>query len=196
MGQLYISAARILHSITSERRSTPLQRGILSPSRYLAHLSDYWSKSLVSNSQTVRQLSTFHACIGFCLSIRKEFHKCLKTGCGIENSQLKEAHAIDALLGFLSIAAVRLLALKELARTNPDAPAKEHVDQGYIDVPCTVQKLKNRQPTVRQFWREVARVGGFLARKSDGDPGWQTLWRGMRHLEDWVVGYQAAKKCG
>ena len=29
----------------------------------------------------------------------------------------------------------------------------------------------------------VARLGGFLARKSDGEPGWQTLWEGWQQLQ-------------
>jgi hypothetical protein len=30
---------------------------------------------------------------------------------------------------------------------------------------------------VHREWRR-ARLGGFLARKSDGEPGWQTIWKG------------------
>jgi hypothetical protein len=28
----------------------------------------------------------------------------------------------------------------------------------------------------------IARLGGFLARKHDGSPGWQTIWRGWQRL--------------
>jgi hypothetical protein len=28
----------------------------------------------------------------------------------------------------------------------------------------------------------TARLGGFLARKQDGWPGWQTIWRGWQRL--------------
>ena len=28
----------------------------------------------------------------------------------------------------------------------------------------------------------TARLGGFLARKHDGMPGWQTIWRGWQRL--------------
>ncbi len=28
----------------------------------------------------------------------------------------------------------------------------------------------------------IARLGGFLARKHDGNPGWQTIWRGWQRL--------------
>lgn len=53
----------------------------------------------------------------------EEFHKCLKTGCKIESSQLKHASAVDVLLGFCSIIAMRLLALTLLARAHPDTAA-------------------------------------------------------------------------
>jgi hypothetical protein len=28
----------------------------------------------------------------------------------------------------------------------------------------------------------TARLGGFIGRKSDGMPGWQTIWRGWQRL--------------
>jgi Transposase Tn5 dimerisation domain len=36
----------------------------------------------------------------------------------------------------------------------------------------------------RRTQRAIARLGGFLGRKSDGLPGWQTLWRGWLRLQD------------
>jgi len=30
----------------------------------------------------------------------------------------------------------------------------------------------------------VAQLGGFLGRKGDGEPGTQTLWRGLQRLDD------------
>jgi hypothetical protein len=40
--------------------------------------------------------------------------------------------------------------------------------------------------TVGQFYREVAKLGGFLGRKSDGQPGWITIWRGWEKLNMYV----------
>ncbi len=37
--------------------------------------------------------------------------------------------------------------------------------------------------TVYEFFRELAKLGGFLGRKSDGEPGWQTIWRGYRKMQ-------------
>ena len=40
----------------------------------------------------------------------------------------------------------------------------------------------------------IARLGGFLARKSDGDPGIKTLWRGYTKLHHLLEGVQLAAK--
>ncbi len=37
----------------------------------------------------------------------------------------------------------------------------------------------------------TAKLGGFLGRKTDGEPGTITLWRGLLRLEAMVIGYQA-----
>jgi hypothetical protein len=48
--------------------------------------------------------------------------------------------------------------------------------------------------TLKVFWHSVARLGGFLARKHDGDPGWQTLWKGWFRLQDmaWAISTTAS----
>ena len=42
-------------------------------------------------------------------------------------------------------------------------------------------------PSLQQVVRWVAQLGGFLGRTSDGDPGVQTIWRGLRRLDDLVA---------
>jgi hypothetical protein len=34
-------------------------------------------------------------------------------------------------------------------------------------------------PTLNEVLRLIAQVGGFLGRKSDGEPGAKTIWRGL-----------------
>ncbi|WP_377806471.1 IS4 family transposase (plasmid) [Azospirillum sp. A29] len=53
----------------------------------------------------------------------------------------------------------------------------------------------------RDFHRGVARLGGFLARKRDGEPGWQTLRFGFERLFLLMLGAQLASaldppRCG
>jgi hypothetical protein len=129
-----------------------------------------------------------------CRWLIEEYHKCLKSGCQIEARQLQEADRLKALLGILSVVAVRLLQLKHQARTNPDLPAFKIIPIPHVQALAAQLKQPWRRMTTRDFWRETARLGGFLGRKSDGDPGWLTLWRGWQDLELLATGYQLARK--
>jgi hypothetical protein len=124
----------------------------------------------------------------------EEYHKALKTGCAIEQRQLTSAHALKNLLAFLAIVAVRLLQLRCLARNQPTGLATEHVDSIMLQLVATRFKLNAKNMKLKSFWHSVARFRGFLARKSDGEPGWQTLWKGLLRLQDmaWAVSTQGA----
>ena len=110
----------------------------------------------------------------------EEFHKGLKTGCNLEGRQYKTAHSLEAVTAILSVAAVRLLQIKTLAKREPNRAAAELVPPAWLAALIHVRG----KPiiTIRQFIRELAGLGGFLGRKSDGEPGWITLWRGFDKL--------------
>jgi Transposase Tn5 dimerisation domain len=120
----------------------------------------------------------------------EEYHKCLKTGCAIEARQLTTAKRLITLTGFLSIVAVRLLQLRTLSRQQPHRNAAEVVPEVMVRVLVIRLKLTTAQITLGEFWGAVARLGGFIGRKSDGQPGWQTLWRGWSRLQDLCWGVE------
>lgn len=124
----------------------------------------------------------------------EEWHKALKTGCGAEQRQLKRAQALEALVGLLGIVAVRLLRLRALARTQPECPALTVVPALYVVVLQGLRGKAGAVWTVRDFFRALAQEGGFLCRKGDGEPGWQTIWRGWESLQRAVRGYQVAQR--
>lgn len=128
----------------------------------------------------------------------EEFHKALKTGCRLESRQYETADRLEAICGVLSILAVRLLQMKIVARNEPERPADELVPKKWIVMLQATRKRKATAPwTVRQFYRELAMLGGFLGRKSDGEPGWITLWRGFEKLHLCLRGVDAfQQKCG
>jgi hypothetical protein len=119
----------------------------------------------------------------------EEYHKALKTGCRTESRQLKTAGRLEALVGLTSVVAVRLLQLKSLARTKPEVPAQRVVPRVWLKMLKLARKNLNRvhDLTVGQFYREVAKLGGFLGRKGDGEPGWITIWRGWEKLNTYVL---------
>lgn len=113
----------------------------------------------------------------------EEYHKALKSGAGVEESQLEQAYRLETLIAVLSLVAVRLLNTKLLARACPD----QALEPGQVGVEG-LKILEDRfgRPkegwTQGTFWVAVARLGGFIGRKSDGMPGWQTIWRGWQRL--------------
>jgi hypothetical protein len=114
----------------------------------------------------------------------EEYHKALKTGCAIEQRQLASAHGLKNILAFLAIVAVRLLQLRCLARSQPDILAHQQIDPELLRLVAAKFNLNPLTMTLKNFWHSVARLGGFLARKRDGDPGWRTLWKGWLRLQD------------
>jgi hypothetical protein len=134
-----------------------------------------------------------------CRWLIEEYHKCLKSGCRVEQRQLQDAARLAPLVGVLSVVATRLLRLKTVARSEPDAPAARAVPEKYVRALAACRGLEERKLTSRAFWIEVAKMGGFLARRGDGDPGWLTTWRGWTELELLTAGFELAAKrerCG
>ena len=113
----------------------------------------------------------------------EEYHKALKSGAGVETSQLEEASRLQALLAVLAVVAVRLFSTKLLARSRPETfEAAESFGSEML------QLLEHKLGPPVGGWTNanlmvaVARLGGFIGRKSDGMPGWQTIWRGWQRL--------------
>lgn len=130
----------------------------------------------------------------------EEYHKCLKSGCRVEARQLEDVARLEPLIAMCCVLAVRLLQLANDTRLTPTAPAIDHVPRESVR---TLARMLNVADdgviTLRQFTREVARLGGFLARRGDGDPGWLTLWRGWRELDLITQGRllaEAEPRCG
>ena len=115
----------------------------------------------------------------------EDYHQVEKTGCGEEDLRFETAEAMLPMLGVLAIVAVRVLQLRWWGRSGGTAPAKSASTQAERDV---LKGLGHRVRTARDFVRAVAELGGFLGRKCDAEPGWQTLWRGYRRLQDMVLG--------
>lgn len=124
----------------------------------------------------------------------EEYHKALKTGANIEASQLETAERLQALLGVLAIVAVRLLNSKLLARSRPE----EIIPAGTLS-PEAMAILEAKFGRPEKGWTHaslliaIARMGGFLARRGDGSPGWITIWRGWQRLNAMAEGVQALR---
>jgi hypothetical protein len=127
----------------------------------------------------------------------EEYHKVIKTGCNIEGHALRTAAKLEALIGLVAVVGVRLLELKTQARSAPNTRAKGRVPEMWLKAIKGIRKNINVTAiTLYDFFRELAKVGGFLGRTHDGQPGWQTIWRGYCKLNLIVKGLEIAKACG
>jgi hypothetical protein len=130
------------------------------------------------------------ACVGYYSQrwLIERFHFTLKSGCAIEQLQLESVERLRAALAVMSIVAWRLLWLLYHSRAEPSASAQEFLQPHEWQVLYVKehpgQRLPSQPPTLQQAVLWIAKLGGFLARTSDGLPGIKTLWRGLRRLND------------
>lgn len=110
--------------------------------------------------------------------IIEDYHKTLKSGLKAEDLQLETAHGLFAAIAIMSVVATRVLDLREKARIDPNAPAKE---SGFDELQLKVlsKYLKRELKTVKCVVLAIGSLGGHLNRRSDGMPGVLSLWRGM-----------------
>lgn len=132
--------------------------------------------------------------------IIERYNFVLKSGCRLEELQLESADRLERALATYSIVAWRLLWLTYEVRVNPDASVEtvleEHEWQALY---CTIHKtteLPPQPPSIGQCVRWIAKLGGFLGRKGDGDPGVKTLWRGLQRLNDIAATWQLLRGRG
>ena len=91
-------------------------------------------------------------------------------------------------IALYSPVAVRILALRDLARREPDAPATRILsDLEWRTLHTYIHEKPPAPdaapPSLREATLWVGRLGGHIGRKGDGMPGVKTLWRGWRDLE-------------
>jgi len=124
----------------------------------------------------------------------ERYHFVLKSGCRLEKLQLEEAARIERALATYCIVAWHLLWLTYQARRSPEAPCSLVLEtHEWQALACIIHHTSippAEPPTLRQAVRWIAQLGGFLGRKSDGEPGVQTIWRGLRRLHDIAATWQ------
>jgi hypothetical protein len=121
-------------------------------------------------------------------------HKVLKSGCQIEARPLETASRLKRALPIFSVIAWRILYATMLGRAVPDAEATAILDpEEWQALYCRIhqtQTLPFAIPTLSQAVRWIAQLGGFVGRKSDGEPGVEVLWKGFMALTHLTAMYR------
>lgn len=116
------------------------------------------------------------------------FHKTLKSGCRIEERQLGAAERLESCLSVDMVVAWRIFHLAKLGREVPNVPCsvffEEHEWKALLAYSNKDPLPPDQPPTLREALHMTAKLGGFLGRKSDGEPGTKSLWLGLQRLDD------------
>ncbi len=114
--------------------------------------------------------------------------KILKSGCNFEKRQLNTAEQLKKCLVIDIVVAWRILFMVKIGREHPDLPCTALFDDDeWQALYCYVNKISDipeHIPSLQEIVRLVAKLGGFLGRKNDGEPGVTVLWRGLHRLND------------
>lgn len=123
------------------------------------------------------------------------FHRILKSGCRVEDRQLDDAESIKNCLAIDMVVAWRIHWMTKLGREAPDVPSDSILSEDEWQVlhaaVCHEPPPAN-PPPLRVAIRQIAKLGGFLGRKCDREPGTVTLWRGLDHLTFLAAGWRLA----
>jgi hypothetical protein len=130
-----------------------------------------------------------------CRWVIERFHFVLKSGCAVEKRQLEHVERLIRFLVIANVVAWRLLWQTYLARVEGDCPCTTVLaDCEWKALYSFIHKttsIPDEPPSLAHATLWLSRLGGFLARASDGAPGVKVLWRGWRRLfditESWLI---------
>jgi len=126
------------------------------------------------------------------------FHRTLKSGCRVEDRQLGHGERLQACLAIDMVIAWRIYHMAKLGREVADLPAQAYFDADECQLLIAYETKHSKRPpeapalSLREAIRVIAKLGGFLGRKSDGEPGTETLWRGLLRLDGMTEGWRLA----
>jgi hypothetical protein len=124
------------------------------------------------------------------------FFLVVKQGCRVEALQLSSIARLEKALVLFMIVAWRIARLMRLGRNLPDLDAALLFDPEEWRAAYILSKKAPpaQPPTLNTVIRLIAGLGGFLGRKSDGEPGMKTIWLGLQRVRDFAEGMRFANE--
>lgn len=111
-----------------------------------------------------------------------------KTGCKVEERSLRTADRLYPMFALFLIVAWRINSLSRISRIHPELPCTVIFSEKEWKAACIALyktcESYTTVPTIREMLIIVARLGGYLNRKNDPEPGAKVIWRGLEYL--WI----------
>jgi hypothetical protein len=118
----------------------------------------------------------------------EDWHRILKTCCRVEEPAHQDSECLMRLVAINMVIAWRIHLMTLLGREVPQLPMELLFSDLEIAVMRRYSQSRKDLPEPTNLGEAVifvARIGGYLARKHDGPPGAEVLWRGNRKLSIW-----------
>lgn len=127
----------------------------------------------------------------------EEWHRVLKQGCQVQEHQNETAERLKRAIVIDAVIAWRIQLMTLLGREVPELPCTVFFDDWEVKLleatEATKGKSGKRPPfTLGTAIVLVAKLGGYLGRRSDPPPGAENVWKGMIALYHRVAGFRVA----
>jgi len=125
------------------------------------------------------------------------YFRTFKQGCRVERLQLQTFDRVTPALALNKIVAWRLQFVTFLGRECPNVSCETVFSEAEWRSTwpiATGRPVPTTPPPLGAFVLEVAKLGGYLARKHDPPPGPQTLWQGLRRVLDFSLAWTTFQK--
>ena len=127
------------------------------------------------------------------------YFRILKSGCKVEESQLEKADRFRPYLALCMIVAWRVMYVMMLGRECPDLPCEAAFDDEEWRAVYAVVKDEvppKEPPPLGEMVVLIARLGGTMNRKGDGEAGPKAMWVGMQRMTDLGLAWRAFARHG
>lgn len=139
----------------------------------------------------------------YCMRWKIEvFFKILKN-CKIEDLKLIDANRLKTCIALYMIVAWRLLLIQHIAKIYPDEQCTIVFTElewkvVYLSIlkkrKESFENLPKTAPPLKDFIKIIGMLGGFLGRKSDGEPGPKAICQGYIKMHSLVEGWELCQK--
>jgi hypothetical protein len=124
------------------------------------------------------------------------YHRTIKSGCRIQDRRLDHTDNLRACLSIDLVVAWRIYWLTLVSRELSDIgcePIFSREEWRVLSAWAT-GKAADTTPSPQQMTRWIGKLGGWVARGKDDNPGTTCMWRGLARLPGLVNGYLLALK--
>ena len=122
------------------------------------------------------------------------YHRTMKSGCRIEDRRLDDAQSIQACLAIDLVVAWRVYWFTMVGREKPETPCDQILskDEWHVLSAWATGEVADSAPSAKQAMHWIGKLGGWLSRGKQDNPGTTCMWRGLGRLPNMARGYRLA----